>query len=285
MITDLVKVYKSSVMKEILEKISKFSFKNLIIFIYGEKGTEKEDLVKVILSYIPHPRIIKIPEELGKRKSLFHDNIVYMVRHFENIDISFLSEKPFKCAIFIADTDHEQLYKNNTISSELYELLSKAEKIYIPPLKERKQDILSLADFFLQEIAEFLSLPRKELSKEAKDAILNHPWKENVSELKHYLVKACILNRHKKLTLKDIFGQYDDRLSIRGFLELKLGNFLKDFINIENSNLYESVIQEVEKALLSLVLNEAEGNQVKTARILGINRKTLYKKLKHYNLI
>lgn len=283
MITDLVRVYKSPAMKEILEKISKFSFENLIIFIYGEKGTEKEDLVKVILSYIPQARIIKIPEELGKKKS--QDNPVYIVKNFENIDLSFLSEKPFRCAIFISDTDHEQLYKNNLISFQLYELLSKANKLYIPPLKERKQDIIPLADFFLHEIAEFLDLPKKELSKEAKEAILNHSWIENVSELKHYLTKACVLTRHKKLTLKDIFGQYDDKLSIRDFLELKLGNFLKDFANIENSNLYETVIQEVEKALFSLVLNETESNQVKTARILGINRKTLHKKLKHYNLI
>lgn len=285
MIADLVKVYKSPVMKEFLEKISKISFENLIIFIYGERGTEKEDLIKVILSYMCNPRIIKIPEQWGKKKPLSHDNPVYIVRNFENIDISFLSEKPFRCAIFVSDTDHEQLYKNNTISFELYELLSKSEKLCIPPLKERKQDIIPLADFFLQEIAEFLSLPRKELSKEAKEAILNHSWTENVSELKYYLVKAFILAKHKKLTLKDVFGQYDDRLSIRGFLELKLGNFLKDFAKIENSNLYDTVIQEVEKALFSLVLNEAEGNQVKTARILGINRKTLYKKLKHYNLI
>lgn len=287
MIADLIKAYKSPAMKEILENISKFSFENLIIFIYGERGTEKEDLIKIILSYMPHSRIVKLPEEYGKKKFLSgHDNLVYIVKDFENIDISFLyGDKPFRCAIFVSDTDHEQLYKKNEISFELYEILSKSHKLYLPPLKERKQDIIPLADFFLKEISEFLNLPNKELSTEAKDAILNHQWTENVSELKRYLVKAFILTRHKKLTLKDIFGEYNDRLSIKGFLELKLGNFLKDFANIENSNLYETVIQEVEKALLSLVFDEAEGNQVKTAKILGINRKTLYKKLKHYNLI
>ncbi len=54
---------------------------------------------------------------------------------------------------------------------------------------------------------------------------------------------------------------------------------------IENSNLYESIIAEVDKALLGIALKETGGNQVKAAKALGINRNTLNKKMKEYKLI
>ncbi len=54
---------------------------------------------------------------------------------------------------------------------------------------------------------------------------------------------------------------------------------------IENSNLYEAVVSEVEKALFSIVLKETNGNQVRAAKMLGINRNTLNKKIKEYKII
>ncbi|NTU43398.1 MAG: hypothetical protein HGA78_10220 [Nitrospirales bacterium] len=53
---------------------------------------------------------------------------------------------------------------------------------------------------------------------------------------------------------------------------------------MENSDLYKTVISEVEKALLSIVLKETKGNQLRASKLLGINRNTLNKKVKEYNL-
>ncbi|GAB5046039.1 AAA-type ATPase lid domain-containing protein [Thermodesulfovibrio sp. TK110] len=283
----LIRVYKSPVMREILESIKKLSFDNTVFFLYGEKGTEKDYIAKIIVANIIQPEIIKIPEDISKKTSFKQENVVYIIKNPENINASFVfdPEKNFKCAIFLSDYDYVELYKNGLIPFELYEKLLNSKKIYIPPLRERKQDIIPLANFFLQEISECLNLPKKELSKDAQEAILEHSWTENAHQLKQCLAKACIMSRHYRLTSKDLFGEYSDQLSIKNFLELKIGNFLKDFANIENSNLYETVIQEVEKALLILAINETGGNQVKAAKILGINRNTLNKKLKHYNLI
>ncbi len=284
----LARIYKSPVMRKILEDIKKLSFENDIFFLCGEKGTEKDYLFKIILGYINQPDIITVPEDLTKKMSSFKQkNIVYVVNNLENIDTSFLfnPEKHFKCAIFISDSDYEQLYKNGIITFEVYEILLNSKKFYIPPLRERKQDIIPLANFFLQEISEFLGLPKKKLSRDAQDALLAYSWTENAYQLKQCLAKAFLLTRHQTLTSKDLFGEYNDQFSIRNFLELKIGNLLKEFANIENSNLYETVIQEVEKALFILAINETEGNQVKAAKILGINRNTLNKKLKYYSLI
>ena len=286
--SSFAKVYKSNVMRTILEDIKNSSFENSMLFIYGEHGTEKDYLIDIILRYINQPTIVEVPKNLNKKIILSKkQNLVYIVKYLEDFNASFLfdSEEYFKCAIFVSDVDYEELYRNGAIGFELYEILLKSRKFYIPPLRERKQDIIPLAMFFLQEISEFLKLSEKKLSKDAQDALLDFSWTGNTYQLKRCLTKAYILTRHQRITAKDLFGEYSDQLSIKNFLELKIGNLLKDFGNIENSNLYETVIQEVEKALFMLAVNETGGNQVKAAKILGINRNTLNKKLKHYNLI
>lgn len=73
--------------------------------------------------------------------------------------------------------------------------------------------------------------------------------------------------------------------SIKEFLEAKLNSFIGKLANIERADLYDTVISEVEKALLSIVLKETNGNQIRAAKMLGINRNTLNKKLKKYKLI
>lgn len=281
----LLGVYKSQVMREILEKIKNISPENSMFYIYGEKGTEKEYISRSILSKIPQYELFRIPFDIN-RKNLKGDNNVLVIFDTEKSDLSFLSEKKcFKCVVFMGEVDYENLLSEGKLDSEKYSILKNAHKIFIPSLKDRKQDIVPIANMILQEISIFLNIPPKELSKEAKEAITEHPWPSNFYQLKYCLTKACINSKHKKLTSKDIFTEFDDRLSIRNFLELKIGNFLSDFCRIENSNLYDTVIQEVEKALFSLVLSETGNNQLKASKILGINRNTLSKKLKNYNLI
>ncbi len=284
----LSKVYKSQAMQNLLQQIAKIPLENTVLFVYGETGTEKDYVVKTILKNQPQSEILRISGQLAKKvQSLKSENIIYLIENFENMDLSFLSDAQmkFKCAIFISELDFEILYKEGKINETVYGFLSKSHKIYIPPLRERKQDVIPLALYFLQEISDFLKIPTKELSKEAKDLIAEHTWNGNAYELKQCLAKACILSKHKKITTKDLFGAYDDKLSIKSFLDQKIGGHLKDFGHIKNSNLYDTVIQEVEKALFALALNETGGNQVKASKILGINRNTLNKKLRHYGLI
>jgi len=279
-------IYKSSSMKEIFTFLNKFIYENSIFYIYGDKGTEKDYLVNFIINKISNPNIINFSQGLNIN-SLKKENFIFIITDIEKTDISFLREKQvnFKCAIILSNFDYEMLYKINKISDEKYEILKSSTKFYLPPLKERKQDIIPLANMLLHEIANFLCIPLKELSKEAKDAIVEYSWPENFYQLKQFLTKACLMTKNQKLKTKDIFGEYNDKFSIKNFLESKLGNILGDLCHLDNSNLYDTVIQEVEKALFILVLNETGNNQVRAARILGINRNTLSKKLKNYNLI
>lgn len=83
----------------------------------------------------------------------------------------------------------------------------------------------------------------------------------------------------------DLFSNDFMSYSIKEFLEGKLNSFLDKMTKIENCNLHETIISEVEKALFSIVMRETNGNKMKAAKVLGINRNTLNKKLKGYKLI
>lgn len=72
--------------------------------------------------------------------------------------------------------------------------------------------------------------------------------------------------------------------SIHEFLEEKLKLYIKKLTKLERSNLFDSVISEVEKSLIYIVLKETEGNQLRAAKTLGINRNTLRAKIKEYKI-
>jgi DNA-binding protein Fis len=72
--------------------------------------------------------------------------------------------------------------------------------------------------------------------------------------------------------------------SIYDFLDEKLKRYLKKLAKLERSNLYDDVISEVEKSLISIVLKETEGNQLRAAKALGINRNTLRSKVREYKI-
>ncbi|MBA4372210.1 MAG: two-component system response regulator [Thermodesulfovibrio sp.] len=157
-------------------------------------------------------------------------------------------------------------------------------QIKLPPLRERKEDIQLLARTFLKESIQKLETGVKELSKEAKDALTRHDWPGNVRELENVIKRACVLSSGSMIEKKDLLIDEDSSLSVRDFLEEKLKRYLKDMTKITNFNLYETVISEVEKALMGIVLKETGGNQVQTAKILGINRNTLRSKIKEYKI-
>jgi two-component system nitrogen regulation response regulator GlnG len=157
-------------------------------------------------------------------------------------------------------------------------------QIKMPRLRDRKEDISLLAKFFLREAAEKLETGEKELSKDAKTALLKYDWPGNVRELENVIKRACVLSTGAVIEKKDLLIDEDASYSIKDFLEEKLKRYLKDMTKVTNFNLYGTVLSEVEKALISIVLRETNGNQLKTARVLGINRNTLRAKIKEYKI-
>lgn len=157
-------------------------------------------------------------------------------------------------------------------------------QIKMPPLRDRKEDIPLLAKHFLREAIDKLETGEKEISKDAVAALLKYDWPGNVRELENIIKRACVLSAGTVIEKKDFPIEENNSYSVKDFLEEKLKRYLKDMSKITNCNLYDTVLSEVEKALISIVLRETNKNQLKTSKILGINRNTLRAKIKEYKI-
>jgi DNA-binding NtrC family response regulator len=144
------------------------------------------------------------------------------------------------------------LYRINTIHIE------------VPPLRKRIEDIPDLADFFLHKYAEKYDKKQLEFGAAAINKLKTSPWHGNIRELEHAIEKAVILTSDKKISA-DIF-------SFEQITTVKRSE-------IENFNLADH-----EKQLIRKALDQFNWNMSKTAKELGINRSTLYDKIKKYEL-
>lgn len=227
--------------------------------------------------------------------TLFLDEIGEMEQNLQAKLLRFLQEKEFnplgsndtvKADVRIigaTNRDLSEAVSQGRFREDLYYRFNVVQ-IKVPPLRERKEDVPLLIKRFLREAVEKLETGEKELSKETKAFLEKYDWPGNVRELENVIKRACILSTGTIIEKKDLLIEEANSYSIKDFLEEKLKRYLKDMAKITNLNLYDTVLSEVEKALISIVLKEANGNQLKTARLLGINRNTLRTKIKEYKI-
>ncbi|MBI5848157.1 MAG: sigma-54-dependent Fis family transcriptional regulator [Nitrospirae bacterium] len=239
-------------------------------------------------------------DKTGRIKSadggtLFLDEIGEMEQNLQAKLLRFLQEKEFsplgsndtlKADVRIigaTNRDLSEAVSQGRFREDLYYRFNVVQ-IKVPPLRERKEDIPLLIKSFLREAVEKLETGEKELSKETKAFLEKYDWPGNVRELENVIKRACVLSTGTIIEKKDLLIEEANSYSVKDFLEEKLKRYLKDMAKITNFNLYDTVLSEVEKALISIVLKETNGNQLKTARLLGINRNTLRTKIKEYKI-
>ena len=177
------------------------------------------------------------------------------------------------------------LVKEKRFREDLYYRLN-VVPIKLPALRERRDDIPLLADFFLQKSKQDLGIDFMEFSSELLDLFKSYNWPGNVRELENNIKRATLLSPNQVLTPLDfpdlIEGktyQHQDE-SLEALVAQKLENSLVRMNLDEMNNLYDMVLHQTERPLINIVLQKTRGNQIKTAKILGINRNTLRKKIK-----
>lgn len=161
----------------------------------------------------------------------------------------------------------EELKKGN-FREDLYYRVN-VIKIEIPPLRERKEDIIALSNVFLNEFSTYYNKNLKKIDLEAMHILLHYPWKGNVRELKNVIERSVILAKKN-----------DEFLTIDHLpTEIKMNSSFPEL-----SRKTEISLKEYEKLLIIYTLLNVEGNKSKAADILGIRRQTLYNKMKEYGL-
>ncbi|HKJ43965.1 MAG TPA: sigma-54 dependent transcriptional regulator [Sunxiuqinia sp.] len=143
------------------------------------------------------------------------------------------------------------LYRINTIQIE------------IPPLRDRGNDILVLAEFFLKKYAYKYDKPALKLNHQAQEKLLKYQWPGNIRELEHSIEKAVILSENNILNADDFF--------LRPVTGIKAET---DTLKLE----------EMEKRIILLALDKNPGNVTAAAEQLGITRQTLYNKMKKFDI-
>ncbi|MGI4881151.1 MAG: helix-turn-helix domain-containing protein, partial [Janthinobacterium lividum] len=162
----------------------------------------------------------------------------------------------------------------------------------LPPLRARIDDIPVLARHFLDRAAAE-GLPRKGLDAGAIEAIQRHSWPGNVRELENLMRRLAALTRGDTIGEAAINDGLDGETppvvvvpdstgsdGLAASVELHLARYLTMFgEELPPDGLYDRVLAEIERPLLRLSLAATGGNQIRAARLLGINRNTLRKKL------
>jgi len=177
---------------------------------------------------------------------------------FKKIDVRIISA---------SNKNLKELAEKNNFREDLYYRL-KVVRILIPPLRERKEDIVPLCEHFLKMYNAKLGKHVSAISPEAYSLILNHQWMGNVRELEHSIESSLVMCPGEKLRIVDLPSEVAKR---------------QQHILLQGSKEKLSM-EDMEKLYILQVLSETEGNQKKAAKILNIGRNTLWRKMNKYKL-
>ena len=154
--------------------------------------------------------------------------------------------------------------------------------IHIPALRERSEDVKVLAEYFIARYADDLTGGARFLTDSAIEFLARHSWPGNVRELENAIKRALVLSSGEVLTQEDFAflesesTEPDAADLLRRLIERDVKDALE---NRETGEIYRAWLERVERPLLETVLSHTDGNQIRAAALLGINRNTLRKKI------
>lgn len=162
--------------------------------------------------------------------------------------------------------------------------------VHIPPLRERRDDIPELAEFLLKQAAEELEMNVPILLDDALELLKRYDWYGNVRELKNVMRRLAILTPGASITLSDValaLGHQDTNEEQEGLgdaVRRTLKGYMDQLGYAQATGLHKHLLEQVEPALLVLVMERCHGNQLKASEMLGLNRNTVRKLLKQYQI-
>ena len=188
--------------------------------------------------------------------------------------------------------DLKQLIRRGIFREDLYFRLN-VVPLRLPPLRERTEDIPELVACFLTRAVE-KGLPWKTIDNAAMERLKSHMWPGNVRELENLIQRLAALYTQEAIELADIEYELGERNAtpadpdsegLAKSVEERLTTYFGAHDGeLPAAGLYDRVIREVERPLITLTLKATRGNQIKAAEVLGVNRNTLRKKIKELGI-
>jgi len=315
-------VGSSSAMLPVYELIQNVSKVDTAVLITGESGTGKElaaeavhfesqrkerPLIKVDCASIAedlleselfgHRKGAFTGADRDRRGRLFHaDKSTLFLDEIGDISprmqlrlLRFLQEKTFTPVgqdtpiqvdvrvVAATNVDLQEKVKNGEFREDLYYRL-KVVEIVIPPLRQRLSSIPALARYFISYFSEKHNLPVYSVSDQAMKALHTYSWPGNVRQFRHIIERGCVMCGGTTIQFEHLpeeihSSTVEQSISTVGQIPENL-NSLQGAPNISPAS---------ELDMLKQTLSQTGGNKAKAARILGMDRSTLYRKLKRYN--
>ncbi len=206
-------------------------------------------------------------DEVGEMPASLQIKLLRVLQEREVIPVGATESIPVDVRIIAAtNRDLEEEVRRGHFRSDLFYRLN-VIALELPPLRERRDDLVLLIDNFLQDLAGERSDPVKALSSEALDAVMVYDWPGNVRELQNALEHAVVLSKGDNIEPVAL----PERITRRR----------KEPLVAERSSPNPS-LDVVERAYIMWVLQSEGGNKTRAAEVLGIDPSTLYRKLSRY---
>jgi DNA-binding NtrC family response regulator len=208
-------------------------------------------------------------DEVGEMPPSLQVKLLRVLQEREAIPVGATEAIPVDVRIIAAtNRDLEEEIRRGNFRSDLFYRLN-VIAINLPPLRERRDDLLLLIESFLQALAQESGAEPKALASEALDAVMVYEWPGNVRELENALEHAVVLSR----------GNVIDAAS----LPERITKRRKEPLVAERS--YRNpTLEVIERAYIMWVLQAEGGNKTRAAEVLGIDPSTLYRKLNRYGI-
>ncbi|MBL7915029.1 MAG: sigma-54-dependent Fis family transcriptional regulator [Bacteroidia bacterium] len=256
-------------------------------------GHEKGSFTGAINSKIGHFELANggtlFLDEIG---NLGYDIQVSMLRVIQERRLKRIGgNKEIDLDVRIVIASNENLavaFRNGKFREDLYHRFNEFT-INVPPLRERDKDIIPFAEHFLQETNSELNRNITSFSDEVKNIFLNYSWPGNIRELKNMIKRAALLTKGEIIEVDALPEEM--KSPERNSFNLPTGIISGNNEQSRTSGLPKQVTNLKEAALeaeyetIINVLQKVQFNKSKAARMLNIDRKTLYNKMKHYNLL
>lgn len=192
--------------------------------------------------------------------------------------------KPIKVNIRIIATSNRDLaaeVKSGTFREDLLYRLN-VVNLMIPPLRERPEDVLALAEHFSRHYADVNGVAFRELAESARQGLRSHSWPGNVRELENTIHRSVLLAQGDEITAEAIRLPDGSPVSGTGTLSASPSNTGNAEESVDGAKLVGKTVAEVERDLILDTLDHCLGNRTHAANILGISIRTLRNKLKQY---
>jgi two-component system response regulator HydG len=206
-------------------------------------------------------------DEIGETTPATQVKLLRVLQHREVIPVGATESQPIDTRLVAAtNRDLEEDIRRGIFRRDLYYRLN-VIAIYLPPLRERRDDIPLLAGAFLERAAAQRGETQKQLSVSAHDALINYSWPGNVRELENALERAVILTPGDLIEIDGL----PDRIMAPEAVKL-----------VEDRPVRNPTLETIERAYIMWVLQSEAGNKTRAAETLGIDPSTLHRKLSRF---